>query len=85
MEAHTRDVMTPDPVILKPTELKRAAETMDDVTNFPLQKEIELAESRPYEEGKYRPPSMPAYAGIFPTHIYLNRGKGYDWCGCGHS
>ena len=28
---------------------------------------------------------MPAYAGIFPTHYYLSRGKSYDWCSCGHS
>ncbi len=35
MEAHKRDVMTPEPIVLKPTELKRAAMTMDDVTNFP--------------------------------------------------
>ena len=85
MEAHKRDVFTPEPVILKPTVLKREVESMDDVTNFPRQAVVELAESRPYEEGKYRPPSMPTYAGIFPTHIYLNRGKTYDWCGCGHS
>ena len=58
---------------------------MDDVTNFPEQEIVALAESRPYEEGKYRPPSMPAYAGIFPTHIFLSRGKSYDWCSCGHS
>ena len=59
--------MLKDPVILKPTEHKRAVETMDDVTNFPLQEVIDLAESRPYEEGRYRPPSLPSYAGIFPT------------------
>ena len=35
MEAHKRDVMTPEPIVLKPTELKRAAMRMDDVTNFP--------------------------------------------------
>ena len=85
MEAHKRDVMTPAPVILKPSEKKRDRVTMDDVSDFPRQAVVDLAESRPYEEGKYRPPSMPSYAGIFPTHIYLNRGKSYDWCGCGHS
>ena len=58
---------------------------MDDVTNFPKQATVDLMESRPYEEGKYRPASMPTYAGIYPTHIYLNRGKSYDWCSCGHS
>ena len=42
-------------------------------------------ESRPYEEGRYRPASMPTLAGIYPTHIYLHRGKNYDWCSCGHS
>ncbi len=85
MQAHERDVMTPAPVILKPTELKRASESMEDVTNFPIQKIVDLDESRPYEEGRYRPPSLPSYAGIFPTHIFLNRGKSYDWCSCGHS
>ena len=85
MESHVRDVLTPAPVILAPSDVKREKVTMDDVSDFPKQKVVDLAESRPYEEGKYRPPSMPSYAGIFPTHIYLNRGKSYDWCGCGHS
>merc|ERR1712160_200107 len=31
------------------------------------------------------PPSMPAYAGMFPSHIYLHRGKSYSWCSCVHS
>mgnify|MGYP001139110608 CR=1 FL=1 len=75
MVANDRDVMLDAPVILKPTVTKRKVETMDDVTNFPLQATIDLAESRPYEEGRYRPPSMPAYAGIFPTHMFLSRGK----------
>tara|TARA_B110000285_G_C14868129_1_gene487848 strand:+ start:271 stop:732 length:462 start_codon:yes stop_codon:yes gene_type:complete len=59
--------------------------SMDDVTDFPEHRIIPLGESRPYEEGRYRPPSMPAYSGIYPTHMYLNRGKSYDWCSCGHS
>ena len=42
MQAHERDIMTPAPVILKPTELKRASESMDDVTNFPRQEIIDL-------------------------------------------
>ena len=42
MEAHERDIMTPAPVILKPPELKRASESMDDVTNFPKQQIIDL-------------------------------------------
>ena len=75
MVANDRDVMLDAPVILKPTVTKRKVETMDDVTNFPHQATIDLAESRPYEEGRYRPPSMPAYAGIFPTHMFLSRGK----------
>ena len=85
LSANDRDVMLKDPVILRPTQAKRQVETMDDVTNFPEQETVDLAESRPYEEGRYRPPSMPAYAGIFPTHMYLSRGKSYDWCSCGHS
>jgi hypothetical protein len=35
LQAHERDYMTPTPVNLKPTELKRSIETMEDVTNFP--------------------------------------------------
>ena len=35
MEAHKRDVMTPEPVILKPSEKKRDKVTMDDTTDFP--------------------------------------------------
>ena len=35
MVANDRDVLLKDPVILRPTETKRAVETMDDVTNFP--------------------------------------------------
>lgn len=86
MKANERDVMLPDdPVILRPPAEKRKVETMDDITDFPQQKTILLEESRPYEEGRYRPPSLPAYAGIFPTHMYLARGKAYDWCSCGHS
>ena len=46
---------------------------------------IPLMESRSYEEGKYRPPSMPAVAGYFPSHVHLYRGKVYDWCVCGHT
>ena len=85
MNANERDGMLPDPVIMRPNAEKRKVETMDDVTDFPLQPMIDLAESRPYEEGKYRPPSMPVYAGIFPTHMYLARAKSYDWCSCGHT
>ena len=85
LRAHERDVMLNEPQILKPRVHKRQVETMDDVSNFPEQTVVDLAESRPYEEGKYRPPSLPAYAGIFPTHMYLSRGKEYAWCSCGHS
>ena len=56
---------------------------MDDITDFPQQKVVQLMESRPYQEGRYRPPSMPVFAGVFPTHIYLYRGKVYNWCACG--
>jgi len=58
---------------------------MDDTTDFPEQDTVMLDESRPYEEGKYRPPSLPTFAGLYPTHIYLHRGKVYDWCSCGHT
>ena len=84
MKAHERDIFTPEPMVLKPAA-PRDRVSMDDVTDFPEQRIIPLPESRPYEEGRYRPPSMPAYSGIYPTHIYLHRGKTYDWCSCGHS
>ena len=57
----------------------------EDVTDFPHQKIIPLMESRPYQEGRYRPASLPFLAGVFPTHVYLYRGKVYDWCSCGHA
>ena len=77
-------MLTPEPVILKPKG-KRDVFSMEDVSNFPEQKIVALPESRPYEEGKYRPASMPALGGIYPTHMYLHRGKVYDWCSCGHT
>ena len=82
-KAHERDILALKPEVIAPTELKRESVSMDDVSNFPKQKIVDLLESRPYEEGRYRPPSMPAYGGIFPTHVYLSRGKMYDWCSCG--
>ena len=84
MEAHKRDIYQPEPVVLEQTETRDEI-TMDDVTNFPHQRIVPLMESRVYEEGKYRPPSMPAIGGIFPTNMYLYRGKSYDWCSCGHT
>ena len=59
--------------------------SMEDVTDFPEQKIVPLMENRAYEEGRYRPSSMPTLAGIYPTHMFLHRGKKYDWCACGHS
>ena len=85
MKSSDRDVYALKSEVVSPTELRRETESMDDVSNFPQMKSVELMESRSYEEGRYRPPSMPAYAGIFPTHVFLTRGKSYDWCGCGHS
>ena len=83
-EAHKRDVYTPEPVLLKPPA-PRETTSLEDITDFPQQKIIPLMESRSYEEGKYRPPSMPAIAGWFPSHVFLYRGKVYDWCACGHT
>lgn len=60
MKAHERDVLTPAPIVMKPPA-PREKVSMDDVTDFPEQKVVPLAESRPYEEGRYRPPSMPTY------------------------
>ena len=80
MKAHERDIMTPDPVILSPPTQSKTI-SMDDTTDFPEQTIIPLMEDRPYEEGKYRPPSMPTFAGVFPTNTYLYRGKIYNWCG----
>ena len=83
-KAHERDVLTPAPIKLKPPA-PRERVSMDDVTDFPEQKIVPMVESRPYEEGKYRPASMPTFAGLYPTHTYLHKGKVYDWCSCGHS
>jgi CDGSH-type Zn-finger protein len=84
LKAHERDVYTPTPQVLKPPA-PRERVSMDDVTDFPEQTIVPLMESRPYEEGRYRPASLPAFAGIYATHMYLHRGKTYDWCSCGHS
>ena len=58
---------------------------MDDISNFPKQTTEPLQESYPYQEGSYRPASLPLYAGYYPINVYLYRGKKYDWCSCGHS
>ena len=84
-KSHERDIFALKPDRITPTEQRRETVSMDDVSNFPHQESVDMMESRPYEEGKYRPPSMPAYAGIFPAHVYLSRGKQYDWCACGAS
>lgn len=83
-KAHLRDYLVPEPKILK-ENFKRESESLDDITNFPQQEIVQLGESRHYEEGKYRPPSLPLFAGYYPSHVYLFRGKKYDWCSCGHS
>ena len=74
-KAYERDIFALKSEVIAPTTLRRDSVSMDDVTNFPEQKQVDLLESRPYEEGRYRPPSMPAYGGIYPTHVYLSRGK----------
>ena len=84
LKAHERDIVQPAPTILKPPA-PRDRVSMDDVTDFPEQRIVGLPESRPYEEGRYRPASLPIYAGLFPTHMFLARGKAYDWCSCGMS
>ncbi len=83
-KAHEGDYLVPDPQILK-DNTPRGIESLDDISKFPQQPVVPLGEYRHYEEGKYRPPSMPLYAGYYPSHIYLFRGKKYDWCSCGHS
>lgn len=70
---------------LKKSPGPRTTETPEDVTNFPEIEMITLPESIPYPEGSYRPPSIPVYAGFYPSNVYLYRGKLYDWCSCGHS
>ena len=84
MKAHERDNLKPRPQVVRPPP-PRTEITMDDVTDFPEERITPLAESRPYQEGRYRPPSLPAFAGIYPVHMHLYRGKKYEWCGCGHS
>lgn len=46
---------------------------------------IPIPESFPYQEGKYRPPSIPLIAGFYPYNMYLEKGKVYNWCSCGCS
>jgi CDGSH-type Zn-finger protein len=57
----------------------------DDVTDFPQYKTIPMPESRPYQEGKYRPASIPVVSGYYPFNVYLQQGKLYSWCSCGTS
>lgn len=46
---------------------------------------IPIPESIHYMEGKYRPASIPIISGYFPYNVYLQKGKVYNWCGCGAS
>lgn len=82
--AHLVDNRFPEPEILKPKSTFDSL-GMDDVSDFPKQKTVQLPESYPYQEGSYRPASLPLYAGYYPINVYLYRGKKYDWCSCGHS
>ncbi len=75
----------PQPQILKPTKTDFASLEPDAVSDFPKQTTVPLPESYSYQEGSYRPASMPVYAGYYPVNVYLYRGKKYDWCSCGHS
>lgn len=83
-KAHLRDKIMPEPKILKPNP-RITPPSLDDVSDFPQTETIPLAESIPYQEGSYRPASMPVIAGYYPINVYLYRGKKYDWCSCGHS
>ena len=83
-EAHLRDPFTPPPQIVTPPP-QRTDRKPDDITDFPHQKVVPLPEVIPYQEGRYRPASVPLIAGYFPYNMYLQRGKVYQWCSCGIS
>eukprot|EP01017_Pseudomicrothorax_dubius_P013261 TRINITY_DN1576_c0_g5_i1.p1 TRINITY_DN1576_c0_g5~~TRINITY_DN1576_c0_g5_i1.p1 ORF type:complete len:117 (+),score=31.60 TRINITY_DN1576_c0_g5_i1:97-447(+) len=80
-EAHLRDPFTPAPTIIKPPP-PRKEKKPDDVTNFPAQKIVPIPESISYQEGRYRPASIPLNAGYYPYNVYLEKGKVYNWCSC---
>lgn len=44
-----------------------------------------MPEAIPYNEGKYRPPSIPVNNGYLPYNTYLEKGKVYWFCSCGAS
>ena len=46
---------------------------------------IPIPEAIPYNEGKYRPASVPIIGGFYPYNMYLEKGKIYWWCSCGAS
>lgn len=61
-EAHLKDPFIPAPKILKPPA-PRTNRSPDDITDFPQYKSVPIPESIPYQEGKYRPASVPFVAG----------------------
>ncbi len=83
--SHLVDNRFPKPKILKSEYVDVNMLPDDAVSSFPKTETVVLPESYHYQEGSYRPASMPVYAGYYPINVYLYRGKKYDWCSCGHS
>ena len=57
----------------------------DDISDFPKQQTVPIPEAVPYQEGKYRPASIPINNGYFPYNMYLQQGRVYWYCTCGIS
>lgn len=86
-QAHKLDPFTPAPQILyvgfletqsphlQPTQKSSAEKNPEDVSDFPRQLTIPIPEARPYDEGSYRPASVPINAGYWPYNVYLQQGK----------
>lgn len=82
--AHEVDAFTPPPTLLKPPPA-RAERGALDVSDFPRQQTVPMPEGIPYNEGNYRPASIPLHSGYYPYNVYLQQGKVYWYCSCGIS
>lgn len=73
--SHLVDNRFPKPKILKSEYVDVNMLPDDAVSTFPKTETVVLPESYHYQEGSYRPASMPVYAGYYPINVYLYRGK----------
>lgn len=82
--AHQSDIFTPPPRILKPSLVSLTPGPLD-VSDFPREQTVPIPEGIPYNEGNYRPASIPLHSGFFPYNVFLQQGKLYWYCTCGIS